>query len=88
MSAPETTPTRHAVELVTRAGCGSCVRVREQIAPIIAAHNCSLIVVDIADDEDYRFDYGDRVPVVLIDGEEFAAWEVDDEQLVQALLSP
>ncbi|PRQ10680.1 thioredoxin family protein [Corynebacterium sp. 13CS0277] len=76
----------HEVELIVREGCGSCVRVHEQIAPIVAAHGARLVVVDIADDEDYRFDFGDRVPVVLVDGEEIAAWEVDEERLVSALL--
>jgi len=30
-------------------------------------------------------EYGDRVPVVVIDGEEFACWEVDNDELAAEL---
>ena len=30
-------------------------------------------------------EYGDRVPVVVIDGEEFSCWEVDNAELAEAL---
>jgi len=30
-------------------------------------------------------EYGDRVPVILIDGDEFACWEVDNDELIEAL---
>ena len=30
-------------------------------------------------------EFGDRVPVVVIDGEEFACWEVDNEELAAEL---
>ena len=32
-------------------------------------------------DDDLAAEYGDRVPVVVIDGEEFACWEVDNDDL-------
>ncbi|MFV8381359.1 glutaredoxin family protein [Corynebacterium hindlerae] len=73
------------VELMTRSTCGSCLRVREQIMPVIMATGATLEVVDV-DEAGLATEYGDRVPVVVIDGEEFACWEVDNEELREALL--
>ena len=65
----------HVVELMVRRTCGSCERVREQIT-----------VVDVDTDASLAMEFGDRVPVVVVDGEEFACWEVDSEELAEALL--
>ena len=75
------------VELMTRPSCGSCARVAEQIAPVIALSGAVLQVVDVENSADLEAEFGDRVPVVVIDGEEFACWEVDNEELAKALLS-
>lgn len=75
----------HSVQFVVRQGCGSCVRVREQIAPVVARAGCVLEVIDVADDPELAAEFGDRVPVVLIDQEEFACWEVDNQELAAAL---
>lgn len=75
------------VELMTRPSCGSCARVAEQIAPVIAHSGAVLQVVDVENSADLEAEFGDRVPVVVIDGEEFACWEVDNEDLAKALLS-
>lgn len=74
------------VELMVRSTCGSCARVEKQIAPIVTAAGLPLVIVDV-DEAGLALEYGDRVPVVVIDGEEFACWEVDNEDLAQALLS-
>lgn len=74
------------VELMVRASCGSCTRVAAQIAPVVQAAGAQLAIVDV-DDHGLVLEYGDRVPVVVIDGDEFACWEVDNEDLAQALLS-
>ena len=69
------------VELMVRATCGSCERVAGQIAPVVERHDARLVLVDVDDDEDLAAEYGDRVPVVVIDGDEFACWEVDNDDL-------
>ncbi|WP_291313285.1 glutaredoxin family protein [Corynebacterium sp. UBA2622] len=75
------------VELMVREGCGSCVRVAEQIRPVVEKHGASLSLVDVdaSADPELAMEYGDRVPVVVIDGEEFACWEVDNEDLAAEL---
>ena len=60
------------VELMVRRTCGSCARVHAQIAPVV--------------ERGLAAEFGDRVPVVVIDGEEFACWEVDNGELALALL--
>lgn len=73
------------VELMVRASCGSCARVERQIAPVVEAAGLELDVIDVDHDRELAMEFGDRVPVVVIDGEEFACWEVDDDELAAAL---
>ena len=74
------------VEYMVRQTCGSCVRVRQEIEPVVLAAGIPFIVQDVDADPELAMAYGDRVPVVLIDGEEFACWECDPEELAHALL--
>ncbi|WP_295625182.1 glutaredoxin family protein [uncultured Corynebacterium sp.] len=74
------------VTLMTRSTCGSCARVEAQIRPIVDRFGVRLDVVDVdAGDGADAVEFGDRVPVVLVDDEEIACWEIDDEELVDAL---
>lgn len=75
----------HVVELMVRTTCGSCARVLEQIAPVVRQAGAELKVRNVDEDAELAMEYGDRVPVVVIDGEEFSCWEVDNEELAQAL---
>ncbi|MGV0325983.1 glutaredoxin family protein [Corynebacterium confusum] len=76
---------RHVVELMVRSTCGSCARVREQIAPVVAAAGAQLRVVDVDGVPELAVEFGDRVPVVVVDEEEFSCWEVDNAELAQEL---
>lgn len=78
--------TIHQVTMMVRATCGSCKRVREQIESPVLATGAQFIVVDVDADPDDAVEFGDRVPVILVDGEEFACWEVDTDELVNALV--
>ena len=42
-------------------------------------------VVNVDEDAELAVEFGDRVPVVVVDGEEFACWEVDNAELADAL---
>ncbi|MCT1463319.1 glutaredoxin family protein [Corynebacterium sanguinis] len=72
---------------MVRATCGSCDRVARQIAQIVEAAGATLTLVDVDTDAEIAAEYGDRVPVVVIDGEEFACWEVDNADLAAELAS-
>ena len=73
------------VELMVRASCGSCERVAAQIEPVVADAGAQLVLIDVDGDPQLATEFGDRVPVVVIDGEEFACWEVDNAELAAAL---
>ncbi|WP_126369642.1 glutaredoxin family protein [Corynebacterium kutscheri] len=77
---------QHIVELMVRETCGSCKRIAEQIRPVIKQYNAIFIIRDVDLDPALRSEFGDRVPVIVVDGEEFACWEVDNNELAQALL--
>ena len=70
---------------MVRTTCGSCARVEAQIAPVVAAAGARLRIRNVDHDRELAMEFGDRVPVVVIDGEEFAAWEVDDGELAAEL---
>lgn len=75
----------HKVELMVRSTCGSCARVAAQIRPVVAAAGAELVIVDVDSDLALASEFGDRVPVVVIDDEEFSCWEVDNEELAAEL---
>ena len=71
---------------MTRAGCHACAAAREQLDAILADYDLALTVHDVdqlaaAGDPEPRAEYGDRVPVILIDGAEHGYWEVEEERL-------
>ncbi|HCG46751.1 glutaredoxin family protein [Corynebacterium flavescens] len=76
---------RRIVELMVRTGCGSCSRVYEQILPVVEAAGATLRVRNVEEEKELNMEYGDRVPVVVIDGEEFACWEVENAELAAEL---
>jgi glutaredoxin len=73
------------VVLVTRAGCHLC----EQAAPVVAAEaaraGAAYVERDVDASPQDRAAYGERVPVVLLDGVEHAYWQVDARALRAAL---
>ncbi len=76
----------HHVELLTRAGCGLCERVRDRLATLSAELGFELTVVDVdaaaaSGDPGLRAEYGDRLPVVLLYGREHSYWDVDEPRL-------
>ena len=76
---------QHLVELMVRPTCGSCKRVKEQITPVIQEAGAQLEVRNVEGSRELEMEFGDRVPVVVIDGEEVACWEVDNEELAAEL---
>ncbi len=74
------------VELLTRAGCQACAAARSDLTRICAELGVGFSEVDVdrAADEgraDLRAEFGDRLPVVLLDGDEHSYWEVDEPRL-------
>lgn len=55
---------------------------------VCARHGAAYDVVDVDTDPALQARYGDLVPVVFVDGAEFATWRVSDDALDDALAHP
>jgi glutaredoxin len=79
-----TNPT-HSVTLLTRSGCSLCVTALEQLRAICADFGIEPATLDVDEaadtDPGLRAEYGDRLPVVLLDGREHSYFEVDEPRL-------
>jgi len=75
------------VTLMGRAGCHLCDVAQEIAARIAAETGNRFEVIDVDRDLEMRAEYGDRVPVVLIDGSEHGYFTVDESRLRAALTS-
>jgi hypothetical protein len=74
------------VALLTRAGCVMCEQVHSKLAELAAELGFELTVTDVdveaaAGRPGLRAEFGDRLPVVLLDGREHSYWEVDEPRL-------
>jgi glutaredoxin len=65
--------------LYTRSGCGLCRRAEALVAR--EATGAEVEVVDVDGDEDLVRRYGVRVPVLVLDGTEGAAYELGPGQV-------
>jgi glutaredoxin len=71
--------------LITRAGCHLCDDAKEAMARVEAASGAGWRELDVDTDLDLERDYGDRVPVVLLDGKEHGYWRVEEDRLLRDL---
>jgi hypothetical protein len=74
--------------LISRPGCHLC-EVAEQVLDRIAADTGEQWTkVDVTDSVELERDYGDRVPVLLLDGVEHGYWRIERERLLRDIASP
>ena len=78
---------RHRVILYTRPGCHLCDVARETVLSVRERLGFAFEEVDIEGDDELELEYGIRIPVVEVDGEEAFEVTVDAAQLA-ALLGP
>ncbi|MCV7282899.1 glutaredoxin family protein [Mycolicibacterium flavescens] len=76
----------HRVELLTRDGCSICTAAAARLSELAGELGFALAVTDVdaaaaSGDSTLRAEYGDRLPVVLLDGREHSYWEVDEPRL-------
>lgn len=74
------------MELLTRDGCTICTAAAARLAALADELGFTLAVTDVdaaaaAGDSALRAEYGDRLPVVLLDGSEHSYWEIDEPRL-------
>jgi len=73
------------VTVYTRLDCHLCEVAVEQVSKIAAERGASWSTVDVDADPDDRAEYGDRVPVILVDGVEHGYYHVEPDRLRRAL---
>jgi hypothetical protein len=73
------------VLMYSRPGCGLCDRAREVIMGERERSAFDYREVDISGDDALELEYGVRIPVVLVDGQELFEIEVDARRLAQAV---
>ena len=81
------------VELLTRDGCTICAGAAALLARLGDELGFELTITDVdaaaaAGDSALRVEFGDRLPVVLLDGREHSYWEVDEPRLRADLAAP
>jgi glutaredoxin len=73
------------VIVYTRAQCHLCEVAAQEVESIAAETGATWSTVDVDADPDDRAEYGDRVPVILVDGIEHGYYRVEPERLRRAL---
>jgi hypothetical protein len=69
------------LQLMTRSGCHLCEIAAETVIRLAGEAGLVPEMVDVDADDDLRAEYGDRVPVVLLDGREHSYFTVDVPRL-------
>jgi hypothetical protein len=75
----------HHVTLVTRADCHACEQAAVELRRICGELGVPWSAEDVDADPELRAEYGDRVPVILVDGVEHGYWSVEEGRLRAAL---
>ncbi|MGH8794380.1 MAG: glutaredoxin family protein [Stackebrandtia sp.] len=73
------------LKLLTTRRCHLCANARTALARVARRAGVDWEEVDVAEDAFLRREYGDRLPVVLLDGVEHGYWDVDEARLLRDL---
>lgn len=74
--------------LITRPGCHLCEDAKAALDRVVAVTGDKWVDKDVTGDVELERDYGDRLPVVLLDGKEHGYWRVEEERLLRDLTTP
>ena len=77
---------RPQVELLTRDGCTICARVHARLCELAEELGFDLSTTDVdtaasGGNASLRAEFGDRLPVILLDGREHSYWDIDEARL-------
>jgi glutaredoxin len=76
----------HHVTVMTRVDCHACEQAMADVERICGELGVDWSTEDVDSDPELRGEYGDRVPVILVDGEEHGYWSVEEPRLRAALV--
>ncbi|MEV2239104.1 glutaredoxin family protein [Micromonospora sp. NPDC049891] len=74
--------------LITRPGCHLCEDAKAALDRVVAVTGDRWTERDVSGDVEMEREYGDRLPVVLLDGREHGYWRVEEERLLRDLTTP
>ncbi|WP_243790244.1 glutaredoxin family protein [Saccharopolyspora gloriosae] len=74
-----------AVTLLVREQCHLCEVALAEVREVCGELDVPWSTEDVDADPEQRAEYGDRVPVILVDGVEHGYWKVEPDRLRAAL---
>ena len=74
------------ITLYTREGCHLCEDAKAVLDEVREETGEGYDEVDISTDPELTAEYGDRIPVVLLDGKEHGYWRVEEQRLLRDLV--
>ncbi len=82
-------PSDHTVTLITRLNCHLCADASATLTRLARELDFAYVERDVDHDADLtakdRLEYGDHVPVILIDGREHGYWRVEESRFRDAI---
>ncbi len=73
------------ISLLTRPGCHLCADARAVVNAVAGRTGVQVTELNVDDDLELRAEYGDMVPVVLIDGVQHGYFRIDADRLQRAI---
>jgi len=73
------------ITLITRQGCHLCDVAKDALDRVAAASGVTWVELSVDSDIELAREYGERVPVVLLDGREHGYFRVEEERLLRDL---
>jgi glutaredoxin len=73
------------ITLYTKPGCHLCDDAKTVIERISTQTGAGWIDIDIASDPDLMDQYGEMIPVILVDGRMHGYWRVEEDRLLRDL---
>ena len=73
------------VIVYTRVDCHLCVEAETVVARVCAAADVTWTRVDVDTSPELQAQYGDYVPVVVVDGVQQGFWRIDEARLTRLL---
>jgi glutaredoxin len=67
--------------LITRPGCHLCDVAKQAMDRIAADTGEQWQELNVESERELEAEYGDRVPVILLDGKEHGYWRVEEDRL-------
>ena len=78
-------PSVARVRLYSKPGCHLCDDARAIVERVRAEHPFELLEVDVSLDPELYREYGERIPVLEVDGEELFEFHVEEAVLLERL---